>query len=190
MTSPPDDDERFTVLVDAVSADVHRFVRRRLPDDGSDDVVAETFLVVWRRLPELPSSEDEARAWVFGIARGVLANARRSEGRRRALAVRLAELPASASTTHDEAAALRLDVSRAWALLGATDQEALGLHLLDGLTAPQAAHVLGISAVAYRLRLSRARRRLRALVDSPTPAPVAGRTAARTRPDPLQEATP
>jgi RNA polymerase sigma-70 factor (ECF subfamily) len=40
-------------------------------------------------------------------------------------------------------------------------QEAIALAVLDGLTAPEAALVLGISPAAFRLRLSRARRSLR-----------------------------
>jgi RNA polymerase sigma-70 factor (ECF subfamily) len=51
--------------------------------------------------------------------------------------------------------------------------------VLDGLTSAQAARVLGITPVAYRLRLSRARRRLRRLVEEgpPTTARAAARTA-------------
>ena len=56
----------------------------------------------------------------------------------------------------------------AWPLLSATDREAIALSVLDGLTAPEAATVLGISSTAFRLRLSRARRALRRHVDSST----------------------
>lgn len=58
----------------------------------------------------------------------------------------------------------------AWPLLSATDREAIALSVLDGLTAPEAAMVLSISATAFRLRLSRARRTLRRHVDSPAAA--------------------
>lgn len=44
------------------------------PKDAAD-AVAETFLVAWRRLPEVPSGE-EARPWLYGVARRTLANQR------------------------------------------------------------------------------------------------------------------
>ena len=55
-----------------------------------------------------------------------------------------------------------MDLGRAWRLLSERHQEALALTVWDGLTALEAATVLGISPVAYRLRLSRARSVLRA----------------------------
>ena len=78
----------------------------------------------------------------------------------------------------------RVDLARAWRLLSEVHQEALSLAVFEDLNAPQAAAVLGISPVAFRLRLSRARRALRLLLDrlpqpSRTPEPSIGRT---TRP--------
>ncbi|MCU1532679.1 MAG: polymerase subunit sigma-70 [Arthrobacter sp.] len=58
----------------------------------------------------------------------------------------------------------RVDLRRAWRLLSEVRQEALGLAVFEDLNAPQAAAVLGISPVAFRLRLSRARRTLRLLL--------------------------
>jgi RNA polymerase sigma-70 factor, ECF subfamily len=67
--------------------------------------------------------------------------------------------------------AQQIDLAAAWNLLSEVHQEALALAVLDELTAPQAAVVLGISPVAFRLRLSRARRALRAHLDHrPQPA--------------------
>lgn len=42
------------------------------PEDAAD-VVAETFLVAWRRRHDIPA-DDEARLWLYGVARRVLAN--------------------------------------------------------------------------------------------------------------------
>lgn len=65
--------------------------------------MAEAFLVAWRRIEDAPQSPGDFRAWLFGIARGCLRNARRSEGRGEALAVRLAEAthPAGAADCFD-----------------------------------------------------------------------------------------
>ena len=64
-------------------------------------------------------------------------------------------------------AAQRLDLARAWNRLPDDAQEALALHLFEGVGSPRAAQVLGISAAAYRARLARARHRLAALLGSP-----------------------
>jgi RNA polymerase sigma-70 factor (ECF subfamily) len=55
----------------------------------------------------------------------------------------------------------RVDLTRAWARLSPGDQQVLTLTVFEDLTGPQAARVLGISAIAFNLRLLRARRRLR-----------------------------
>lgn len=81
---------RFTALFEAHSGAVLSYARRRAPrPDDAADVVAETFLVAWRRLAEVPAG-DEARAWLFGIGRRVLANQRRGDRRRDDLGIRLA----------------------------------------------------------------------------------------------------
>ena len=108
MSTPqsPDPEQRFTALFDGTYGDVLRFVRRRHGDEGAEDVVAEAFLVAWRRLEDLPEDPGDARAWLFGIARGTLANSRRSDRRRDALGVRLAGHDARAGQVSDDAATL------------------------------------------------------------------------------------
>lgn len=165
-TRGPDREQRFRELHATCSPDVRRFVQRRVHPDHVDDAIAETFLVVWRRLDSLPDGDDDARAWVFGVARHVLLNEHRGEQRRRALGVRLADAAQDVGDTADEVVP-RVDVAAAWRLLSEVHQEALALAVLDGLDAPRAAAVLGISPVAFRLRLSRARRALRLHLDHP-----------------------
>lgn len=162
----PGRERTFTSLYDAVYPDLLRFVQRRAPGDHADDVVSEAFLVVWRRLDELPGTHDDARAWIFGIARNVLLNDHRSEQRRTALGVRLADAADRPSTDgHVDGVVSGVDLARAWRCLSETHQEALALAAFEGLSAPHAATVLGISPVAFRLRLSRARRALRLHLD-------------------------
>lgn len=165
----------FTELYDAAYADLLRFAQRRVDPAHAEDVVAEAFLVAWRRLPDLPTRPDDARAWLFGIARGVILNTHRTARRQRALAVRLADPPALVTAAGDDLVSQQIDLARAWRLLSDVHQEALALTVLDGLTAPLAAAVLDISPVAFRLRLSRARRALRAHLD-PTPSTISERT--------------
>ncbi len=173
-TPPPEGTERERRFRDAYTTaypDLLRFVSRRVHPSHAEDVVAETFLVAWRRLDDLPDDPGGARAWLFGTARRYLLNDRRGDRRRGALAVRIADEAARAPDQgfDPDMVARRLDLAAAWRLLTPADQEVIALTAWDGLGSPQAAAVLGISPVAYRLRLSRARRALRRHLDAAPP---------------------
>lgn len=158
----PDRERAFRSLYEGAYPDLLRFVQRRSGPDHAEDVVADAFLVVWRRLDELPRDHDDARAWLFGITRNVLLNEHRGEQRRRALGVRLADASTTPTIGADPQDVLSsVDLGLAWRRLSETHQEAIALAVFEELDAPQAAAVLGISPVAFRLRLSRARRALR-----------------------------
>jgi len=126
-------------------------------------VVAETFLVAWRRLGDVPE-EPRTRLWLYGVARRVLANQRRGERRRTSLGERLAADLATAVPDHAPGVAERLRYGHALDRLGERDRELVLLHAWEGLEPREIAEVLGVSAVAVRSRLSRARARLRALL--------------------------
>jgi len=169
VPSDSDVDERFRIVFAATYDDVVRFVQRRSDHDHAEDVAAEAFATAWRRVGELPVTHDEARAWLFGIARRTLLNHVRGQSRQHAVAVRIADTstqdPASWWDDLDGATA-RIDFVRAWRRLSPSHQEVLALTGWDGLTTAQAAAALGISPVAVRLRLSRARRVLRSHLDA------------------------
>ena len=147
------------------------FALRRVdrPEDAAD-VVSETFLVAWRRLGHVPG-EPETRPWLYGVARRVLANHRRGEGRRGVLGDRLRrELATHVPDTSDDVAQ-EADVTAAMRRLSGRDQEVLELHLWEGLAPREIAEVLGLTTVVVRPRLSRARARLRELLgNDPQPA--------------------
>ena len=172
------EEARFAAVYDAVYADLLRFASRRVDPATAEDVTAESFLVAWRRFDDLPDQPDDARAWLFGIARGVILNTRRGAERQRALSVRLSEVATDHVEPADDLAVHRVDVARAFRRLTEGHQEALALTVLDELSSPQAAVVLGISPVAFRLRLSRARRALRLHLEHQpqSPLPLAERT--------------
>lgn len=157
----------FRAFFTATHPDLLRFVQRRVHPSHADDVVADVFLVAWRRYDEAPPGLDRQRAWAFGIARNCLLNTRRGIDRQEALAVHLAHaVPTPSPPGADpESVVARVDLAAAWRELDAADQETLALSALDGLTAPEAGRVLGISSVAYRLRLMRARTTLRRHLD-------------------------
>ena len=182
-SSAPDRQHVFRSLYASAYPDLLRFVQRRVHPDHAPDVVADAFLVVWRRLDELPVAEGDARAWIFGITRNLLLNERRGAQRREALGVRLGTAPNAPRAESDSDAVIsRVDLGRAWQLLSEVHQEALGLAVFEQLPAAQAAAVLGISPVAFRLRLSRARRALRLHLDHLPQSPATpARTSERTR---------
>lgn len=148
-------------------------LRRTSDAQDAADVVAEVFLVAWRRLDDVPSGEG-GRLWLYGVARHALANQQRSERRRERLAERLRrELPAALQSMPPpapETGAIRAALGR----LGSEDQEILRLAAWEELTPGEIATVLEISQVAARSRLHRARRRLRAALQR---APVQEETS-------------
>lgn len=162
---------RFRAAYDDTYADVLRFALRRVPPALAEDVVADTMLTAWRRVDDLPGDPDARRAWVFGIARHCLLNVTRGARRSDALAVRIAEVDVgrpSVVEDRTDLVDLQVDLARAWARLSDGEQEVLALTVFDGLDSASAGAVLRISPAAYRLRLSRARRALRELLDNPT----------------------
>ena len=160
----PDDPRAtaFAVLFRDAFDDVLRFCARRVAPERAEDLAAETMAIAWRRFDDLPRGRGDQRAWLFTTARNLMLHDGRDASRRRTLSVRVgAHHPLDAPAADGEAIA-RVDLGRAWGLLSERHQEALALTVWDGLTTLEAAAVLGISPVAYRLRLSRARGVLRA----------------------------
>lgn len=132
------------------------------PEDAAD-VVAETFLVAWRRLDEVPV-DPGARLWLFAVARRVVANLHRAGRRRTRLGERLTETLRTELATQPAAAGEAAEVLRAMGGLGDEDRELLLLVSWEELSPAEAAKVLGVSSLAARSRLHRARRRLRTLL--------------------------
>lgn len=149
---------RFELLYGRHAASVKAYVLRRADRAIVDDVVAEVFLVCWRRLEEIPP---DPLPWLLGVARRVLSTERRGARRRLALAGRLGEsdaVLAEAPATIFEAGDAVLDA--ALRRLGADDRELLMLIAWEGLSSADAARVLQIKPATARVRLMRVRRRL------------------------------
>jgi len=182
-------EQRFRALFTTHHDAVLRFARRRTSPAHADDIAAETFLVAWRRLDAVPTRAGEVLPWLYAVARHCLLNAERSDRRQEALAVRISDALSEPGVRADlgDSVADRTDLAAAWRRLSATEQEVLALALWEDLPSPQAARVLGISATAYRLRLSRARRTLRGLLE-PSQTPPTSEPVLRVAPAP-QEST-
>lgn len=159
------DAEVFRGVFDDCFEVMRRYVARRCRPDQVDDVVAEVFTIAWRRRELLP---DPALPWLLVTARRVLANSYRAEARRGLLAARLqlVQLPAVPASIPEQC--LDAELALALAKLQARDREVLLLSVWDGLSGAEIAEVTGLSVNAVHLRLSRARRRLAALLASET----------------------
>lgn len=146
-------------------------LRRTGNHDDAADVVAEVYLVAWRRRTDIP---DSARLWLYGVARLVLANQRRGDLRRSLLATALREAVRTAANDPAAVVLARRDAETVLVGLQAlpeVDRELLTLTTWDGLSSAEAAAVLGLNAVAARVRIHRARNRLKQLLDKPLQQP-------------------
>ncbi len=147
-------EERFRAVFSHLGA-VAAYARRRGNRDA-DAVAAEVMTIAWRRLADVPV--DDPRPWLYATARNlVLADARRSS-------LAATGEPGMLVDAAPAPEVLELDPALGAALrsLSRLDREALLLVAWEDLTPAQAARSLGINPTAFRVRLLRARRRLRA----------------------------
>ena len=162
-----DDEEarrRFTAMYDAHRNQVWAFAAWMADRQSADDLVSETFVVAWRRLRDIP---EPALPWLLGVARNMVRELIRAEGRRGLLESELRTWAADAvAVSPDETVATRIDVLRALAALRENDREVLILTAWHALTPHEAALVLGVSPASIRVRLHRARRRLRTALET------------------------
>lgn len=154
----------FDASVDELMPRIHGYFRRRVLD-GSDveDCAIETVAILWRRWGEVPESRQLFDAWVFGIARGVLSNHRRTLTRRQALFRRLTDehalrIPLPQDDGGNNVVYAALDKLRP------IDCELVMLIAWDGLSVQEAGAVVGLAASAARTRYSRARSKLRTIL--------------------------
>ena len=156
--------QRFERLYGDNHAGVLAYVLRRIDSpDVAADVLAETFLVAWRRLDQVPEGA-ATRLWLLAVARRLLANHRRGEQRRVQLGDRLRHELSTALSSGVFAAEESLAGS-AFRSLSDSDRELLALSAWEGLDPGEIAQVLACSRNAARIRLHRARRRLRQALD-------------------------
>ena len=153
---------RFQAIYEAHYAAVVAYVRRRtrVPADAQD-AVAETFTTAWRRVAEVPEG-DAGRAWLYGVARRVLANQRRGDRRRTGLTIRLRSEDEGAVDVEGPVLAAddRRIVLAALARLREADREILRLAVWEELPHREIGAVLGCAESAVAVRLHRARNRL------------------------------
>ena len=178
MTAAPHDParrRRFEDVVAAVYEPVQRYLRRRTDTASADDVLGDILLVLWRRLDDVPT--DLPLPYAYGVARGCLANNRRSALRQERVVHRLAQQ--HRADDGDPADPLDGALAEALDALPDADRELLRLWAWEQLAPSEIAVVLGISANAVSIRLHRAKGKLKELLSARKHGDATGQTGTR-----------
>ena len=168
----------FETLYEREKASLYGFLLRLARDPH---VAADLFQNVWLKLAKHAArlrDDSNLRAWLFTVARREYLSYRRAQALdlSRVLALGIEPQPEDDSVERDTR---RLAFATALGKLGDADREVLLLSGIDGLDAEAGAEVLGISDVAFRQRLVRARRRLAERLLEPDSAGASPAVAAK-----------
>ena len=140
-------------------------LRRGVQLADADDIVAETFLVCYQRMAEVPG---EPLPWLVGVARKMLSHHYRAERRRHALESRLCNAAIEAGRLGSEHRLQHGPAFDAYMRLSPREQEILRMIVLEDLGGRVVAQNLALTRKAVYGRLARARTRLKAcLRDAP-----------------------
>jgi RNA polymerase sigma-70 factor (ECF subfamily) len=155
-------ESRFEELYRSTSKDLLTFLTRRTSTaEDATDLLAEVYLVAWRRLDKIPAG-DEARLWLFGVARNLLMkNSQRHHSHEalvHGLTNELARLAAYQPETADDGLTERIDACLR--KLPVKQREVLLLTAWEGLRPREIAKVTGSTANVVRVRLHHARQQL------------------------------
>ncbi len=168
---------RFQTIYGSYRREVLAYFLRRTHASSAADGAAETFLVVWRRIDEVPAG-DGTLPWLYGVARLVLANQLRSRRRRGALTRRLRGSPPVDSNSPEAVVVRRAEdeeLMRAIRRLRPIDQEVLLLAYWEELPHEQIGVVVGVSAHAVAQRIYRIKKTLARELTRSEPQPINGR---------------
>lgn len=170
----PDRAEEFGLFFEAHFSGVRSFVRARVRGEQEvEDICGDVFEIAWRRFPELATLPDfRARRWLLRTAELRCCTHHRSQVRRMAAMDRLTGRSGAPIDTTDEwwqttvsaaeAREVAAMVRTVLESLRPSDRQILQMDALAELSSREIAVALGITPVAARLRLMRARRVFRA----------------------------
>ncbi len=149
----------FAGLYQSHSRDVYRFALFLSGDPHlAEDVVSETFIRVWHARDRLDLST--VKAYLMAIARNLFIEQRRSSARR----ADLRDEHADGHPDPEAAAASRMELQAVLSALQRLDEEdraAVLLRAEEGLSYEEIAAILGTTPTAARVRVHRARTRLK-----------------------------
>lgn len=178
MGGVTDDQLRFERLYRAHSFAVFTYARGRVGPNSAEDAAAETFAVAWRKLDSVP---EPALPWLLATARRVSANMLRAQRKDLHRHVELTDFAAGRPDFSPEVN-LRRDLVAGLKALPPLDREALILITWYDLSYAEAASIMDCSTTAFGVRVHRAKRRLRRLLELPLFADQPTFTLTETRP--------
>jgi RNA polymerase sigma factor (sigma-70 family) len=167
------DGDAFVEVVRRHAAAVSAYLVRRIGRGAAEDLLADVWVAALVSRVSYDRSFEEARPWLFGIARNTLRAYWRSTPREELMS-EMAEIPFVLSpwSELDEridadaiVAARRESLRRALVDLATNERDVLLLVAWEQLSVADAARALDIPADAARYRLHRARLALRAIPD-------------------------
>jgi RNA polymerase sigma-70 factor (ECF subfamily) len=162
MATQTDDRSRFEAIWRQHRRHVLAYCLRRASSADAEDACAETFLVVWRRIEEIPPDPRTLLA-LYGIARRVLSNQSRSFHRRGRLHTKLNSLGVAPVADPLHVVVQSVDdrvVSDAVHRLKPTDREIVMLDVWEDLSRAEIAEVMGMTRSAIDQRIHRAYQKL------------------------------
>ena len=158
---------QFEAVYQTTYQPLQRYLRRRTSVDEADEALDDVLLVLWQKLPLL--GEIDYLPWCYGVARRTLANRRRSHQRRTRLLDRLSREPAPIEDRDEAGLDDYPQLAAAFGRLAEAHREVLRLWAWEGLEAREIATVLGITANAASLRLSKAKKKLARVIGGQDP---------------------
>ncbi|MFE4370926.1 RNA polymerase sigma factor [Streptomyces sp. NPDC056835] len=164
--------EAFAEIFDQHARVVYAHAVRTTGDwAAAEDVMSLTFLEAWRLRHKLRGEVVSVRPWLLGIATNVLRNSARA-ARRHSKAMSRLPPPDTRPDFADEVVGQLTDTqrlaaaARALRRLKRTEREVFTLVVWSGLSYTAAADALGVPTGTIRSRLSRARNKLREMVET------------------------
>ena len=166
---PDKREDRFCALYEQTRPRIVAYVLRRTASSGdAADIISDIYEIAWRRLEDVPDGHS-GLLWLYVTARYVIANQRRRLHRNGETTARLADelgrTPLRTEATDEESLVMRSCLNS----LPSDDRELLMLAGWEGLKASEIGRVMGCSPTAARIRLHRARARLKAALAESSP---------------------
>ena len=153
---------RFASLYEKHHSEVAAYCRRRAAADDVEDLTADVFLTIWRKIDDAPDGANALR-WIYRIAYLVLTNHWRGSGRKKKLAAKLEAIGVLPQTALPDQVVMRQEleeVLEAANRLRRRDREILRLSLWEHLSHEDIAAILDIEPNTAKQRLHRARKAL------------------------------
>jgi RNA polymerase sigma factor (sigma-70 family) len=180
MTSFEDDVAAFRDIFERHHVEIRRYLRHRIAEpDVAEDLAAETFARAFAARRTFADRGHGIRPWLFQIATNLLRDELRAGARRRTLGQRLRGERPSPVILH---AGADPELASALATLRRDELDVLLLFAWAELSYEEIASAVGVPVGTVRSRLSRARARLRAELDSEAPPAVLSTQPERSSP--------